>query len=520
MALATISLSITCAIPRRLKHKKYYNNPFTKRKQNPALPYPKPSLTPLLPSSPSPPSSPDELLEAAISHLESSSPQLSLTDPSLVLSVLGHVTHPIHVKRLRHVIPLSLLRRHVIVFAKLVELYCKHGFVRNAHHLFDQMPERHRNSSFVWNCLICGYTEMGLYEEAMALYYQMEEDELPPDRYTFPRVLKACSGIGSVSLGQSVHRSIIRAGFGNDIYVLNSLVDMYAKCGDIRTARKVFDVMSERDLISWNSMLVGYLQHGLLKEGLSIWREMINTGFESDPITISALISGFSDSEYSRIVLEVHGWVIRRGFEENLSIGNSLIGFYSKKGKLHLARKVFDEMPKRDLLTWNSILNAHRHDQRILKLFKKMLDSSIKPDKITFVSLLSACANLGFVEKGKKIFHEMQEQHNIWPIKEHYACIVNMLGKKGRVKEAFKFIKTIPFEAGPTIWGALLYACVLHGDLEIAEVASEKLWELEPDNEHNFELMVRIYRKKGRLDGVEKIRRLMEERGFDLVDGL
>ncbi|KAF3335162.1 pentatricopeptide repeat-containing protein [Carex littledalei] len=515
MAIVAISgSSISCAIPRRVKR----NRIKQRRRQetaSPTLPYPKPSPTPLLPSSLQ--LTHDQFVESAIVHLESTSDHIA-DDPQFILSIFRHVRRPSHVKRLRQVIPLYLLRREASIFSGLVKLYCDHGFVRNAHHLFDQMPERHKSNTFLWNCLISGYTQLGLNEEAMALYHQMEEDGVPPDRFTFPQVIKACVGIRLVSLCQAIHRHVIRSGFGNDVYVLNALLDMYAKCGDIVAARKVFEVNSEKDLISWNSMLVCYTQHGLLREATTILRGMLDAGFKPDSITISTLISGFSQNSSTKSGLEIHAWAIRHGLSGSISVGNSLIGLYSKMRKLPLAREIFELMPKKDLFTWNAIISAHRLDKQIFTLFNRMIDSGVRPDKVTFISLLSSCAKLGLVNDGKRLFNEMQGKYNIKPNKEHYSCMVNMLGKAGRIKEAYEVVQRMPFAAGPTVWGALLYACSVHGDMEVGEVAAKKLFDLEPDNEHNFELMARIYRKAGRLDRVERIKRMMLDRGLTLLE--
>jgi pentatricopeptide repeat protein len=352
----------------------------------------------------------------------------------------------------------------------------------------------------------------------MALYHQMEEDGVPPDRFTFPRVIKACAGIGLVSLGQAIHRHVIKSGFGNDVYALNALIDMYSKCGDIEAARKVFEVNSERDLISWNSMLVGYTQHGHLREAAATLRGMLGAGFKPDSITISTLISAFSQSSSMKFGLEIHAWAIHHGLVENISVGNSLIGLYSKGNKLRLASEIFEFMPKKDLFTWNAIISAHRLDKQIFVLFDRMISLGFKPDKVTFISMLSSCAKLGLVNDGKRLFDEMQVRYNIKPDKEHYGCLVNMLGKAGRIKEAYEIVRRMPFAAGPMIWGALLYACSIHGEMDVGEVAAKKLFDLEPDNEHNFELMSRVYRKAGRLDRVERIKRMMLDRGLELLE--
>lgn len=354
----------------------------------------------------------------------------------------------------------------------------------------------------------------------MALYHQMEEEGIEPDEYTFPRVLKACAGIGSIRHGEAVHRHLVRSGFGNDAFVLNALVDMYSKCGDIQKARKVFDNMTSRDSVSWNSMLVGYIRHGLPQEALDICRGMVRAGSQLDSVTISAMLSSFSKCK--KLGLEIHGWVLRRGLEWELSTANTLITMYSEQSRLELARWIFAVMPEKDLVSWNAIIRAHSRDHRVQTLFQQMVDSRVSPDHVTFVSLLSACANLGLVEDGKGCFSDMEHKFDLKPGLEHYGCMVNLLGRAGLLDEAYEMAmasasasKEKDVEGGATIWGALLYSCLLHGEVEIAEVAARRLFELEPDNEHNFELLMSVYRDAGRLEEVERVRSLMEERGLE-----
>lgn len=348
----------------------------------------------------------------------------------------------------------------------------------------------------------------------MAVYYQMEEEGIEPDGFTFPRVLKACAGIGSVQIGEGVHRHIVRSGFGKDIFVLNALVDMYAKCGDILRACRIFERIVDRDSVTWNSMLVGYIRHGLVFEAVDAFRGMVSAGFEPDSITLSAILAKVSSIE--KFGLEIHCWVLRRALDENLSIANSLIGFYSERNQLNRAMMIFEGMREKDLVSWNAIISAHRQDSKVLALFQQMEECVQLPDKVTFVSLLSACANLRMVEDGRRLFSKMAGEYKIKPEMVHYGCMVNLLGRAGLIEEAYEIIsKRMPFDAGPTVWGALLFTCFMHGNVDIGEIAAERLFELEPDNEHNFEIMMKIYRSSGRLDGVERIRKLMNERGLE-----
>ncbi|CAI9273984.1 unnamed protein product [Lactuca saligna] len=301
-------------------------------------------------------------LEAAVKN------GIQIDDPSMFSSLLETCFRLEAVEqgiRIHRLIPKTLLRRNVGVSSKLLRLYSSNGYIEEAHQVFDYMFDRN-SSAFAWNSLISGYTEMGLYEDALALYFQMVEEGVDPDGFTFPRVLKACGGMGLIHIGQQVHREIIRCGYVNDGFVLNGLVDMYAKCGDIVKARKVFDKIPSKDLVSWNSMLTGYVKHQLLFDALVIFRFMIQDGYEPDSISISTILT--TDLS-QKLVSQIHGWVIRKGTEWHLPIANSLILVYSNHGKLDLARWVFDEMPERDLVSWNTIISVHKNHRNALSYF-------------------------------------------------------------------------------------------------------------------------------------------------------
>lgn len=413
--------------------------------------------------------------------------------------------------KIHRLIPINLLRRNAGISSKLVRLYSSCGDVEVAHQVFDEMFKR-GESAFPWNSLIAGYTDSGLYEDAMALYFQMEEEGVEPDQFTFPRVLKACGGIGLIRIGEAVHRDLVRLGFANDGFVLNALVDMYAKCGDIVKARRVFDKIDCKDSISWNSMLTGYIRHGLIAEALHTFHSMVHDGMELDSVAVSTILANVSSFE---VAVQIHGWIVRRGMEWDFSIANSLIAVYSNGRRLDRARWLFDHMPEKDIVSWNSIISAHCKDLKALTYFELMERDGALPDKITFVSLLSACAHLGLVKDGERLFSLMKAKYKINPIMEHYACMVNLYGRAGLINEAYAIIRDqMEFEAGPTVWGALLYSCYLHRNVDTGEIAAQYLFDLEPDNEHNFELLMRIYGNAGRLEDAERVRKMMVDRGL------
>ncbi|XP_051142973.1 pentatricopeptide repeat-containing protein At4g25270, chloroplastic [Andrographis paniculata] len=508
--------SYACLRPKCSPHK----NP-KPRIKNPKSPFRKSYPTPLLINRNDNVQSRLQGLESVVSNLESSMKNgVSINDPQIFASLLEscfQLGATNYVSRIHKLIPAKLLRKNAGISSKLLRLYACNGEVENAHEVFDVMPDRN-SSAFPWNSLISGYAEARLYEDAVALYFQMVEDGVEPDEYTFPRALKACGGIGMVQVGEEIHRHVLRYGFGNNAYVLNALVDMYSKCGDILRARKVFDSIDEKELVSWNSMIVGYAQHGRVGEALSLLHKMMITGIDPDSVTLSTLLSVFS-ATLRKPGAQIHGWIVRRGMGWNPSIANALILFYSKEMTLAKARWLFDQMPDKDRVSWNSIISAHSSDALAVEYFDRMLEGfKGLPDAITFIGVLSACAHLGEVKKGERIFSMMEERFGIEPRTEHYGCMVNLYARAGLIDEAYEFvvrrIDNGAAGAGAAAWGALLYGCFVHGNAEIGEIAAEHLFEMEPECAENFQLLVEIYEKNGRYEDAERIRGMMLERGL------
>lgn len=485
--------------------------------RKPTLPFPKTLPTPLLTDDQkSYPRKKLQALEDVINKIETSIENgIDINDPhifAIVLETCFKLKAYDLVLRIHSLIPGKILSKNVGVSSKLIRLYASDGHLDIAHQLFDQMPERNA-SPFPWNSLIRGYVENGFYEDALALYFQMVEEGVEPDQHTFPRVLKACGCTGLFRVGEEVHLHVVRYGYGDDVFVLNALVDMYSKCGNIVKARKVFDRIMDKDLVSWNSMLVGCIRHELIVEALSIFHRMVHDGHVPDSVTLSSVLTRLPSV---RLGTQIHGWIIRHGVEWHTSVANSLIYFYSNCGKLDLVQYLFKNMPEKDTISWNSIISAHSKDKKALEYFQQMVNANVFPDGITFVSLLSACAHLGMVEEGERLFRTMRGKYKIHPLMEHYACMVNLYGRAGLTDQAYDLItKKMEFVAGPTIWGALLYGCYLHGNADIGEIAAKTLFELEPENEHNFELLMKIYQKAERLADAHRIKEMMLERGLD-----
>ncbi|KAF2593124.1 hypothetical protein F2Q70_00045266 [Brassica cretica] len=349
------------------------------------------------------------------------------------------------------------------VATALVKVYSEVlGEFSDCYKLFMEMS--HCRDIVAWTGII---TAFAVYDPEMAihLFGQLRQEKLSPDWYTFTSVLKACAGLVTARQALTIHAQVIKGGFGADTVLNNSLIHAYAKCGSLDLCKRVFDDMDSRDVVSWNSMLKAY---------------------------------------------SLHGQVIKGGFGADTVLNNSLIHAYAKCGSLDLCKRVFDDMDSRDVVSWNSMLKAyslHGQVDSILPVFRQM---DIKPDSATFIALLSACSHAGRVEEGMKIYRSMFEEPETLPQLNHYACVIDMLGRAERFTEAEEVIKQMPMVPDAVVWSALLGSCRKHGNTHLGKLAADKLKELEPTNSLSYIQMSNIYSAEGSFNEAGKSRKEME----------
>lgn len=323
--------------------------------------------------------------------------------------------------------------------------------------------------------------------------------------------------------GKEIHGHILRHGFESYIHVSTTLVDMYAKYGCVSNALNVFDFMVERNVVSWSAMIACYAKNGRPFEALKLFQEMM-AGYPDDvpnSVTMVSVIQACASLTALGQGKLIHGFVLRRGLDSILPVINSLVTMYAKCGCLEIGRRVFDRMDKRDVVSWNSMISAygiHGFGEEAIGVFNDMIDSGVSPNKISFVSVLGACCHVGLVDEGKKLFHSMR-QYKIFPSAEHYACMVDLLGRAGRLEEAAKVVEGMRIEPGPTVWGSLLGACRIHCNTELAETACRHLFELEPMNAGNYVLLAGIYAEAMMWEEVNRVRKLLEARGLEKLPG-
>ncbi|KAF5806554.1 putative tetratricopeptide-like helical domain superfamily, DYW domain-containing protein [Helianthus annuus] len=511
----------------------------------------------------------------------------------------------------------GIIKQSVHLTARIIIKYSNFLHLQTARHVFDSTD--HDTSSFLWNTMLRAYANSGFSSDALEFYSLMRKADFTPNNYTFPFVLKSCAASLLITHGKLVHSEVLRTGFGSDVYVEAALVDMYAGCGIIDDARKVFDKMSKRDVVCWTAMITAYEQAERAETALCLLDQMQQEGFVMDwvaTVTVASAVGQLGDAKRGRAV---HGYAVRNGLLYEVPVVNSVLAMYAKCGEVEFADMIFERAEERNVITWNSMLTCyvqnglasealdlfermktsdvnlnqvtvlivvsacsylgsrqqaakihdfivqnkidinqtlrnaimdmyakcadldtalkmfkeipvnqldvsawntliagygmHGYGKHALNVFNQMKDENFQPNHITFTSVLSACSHSGLVNEGKKCFAEM-EIFSVAKEPKHYACMVDMYGRAGLLNEAYELIKDMKSHANDEVWGALLLACKIHGNTNLAEVAADNLFHLEPQHTGYYVLMSNIYADSRNWQEVGNLRRDMKNKGL------
>ncbi|KAM6567545.1 hypothetical protein CsatA_026673 [Cannabis sativa] len=471
---------------------------------------------------------------------------------------------------------------------KLMRAYAANGEIRITRHIFDGIPVK--NVVF-FNVMIRSYVNNYRYDDGLLVFKTMSSYGFIPDNYTYPCVLKACSASQNLWVGLQIHAAVVKIGLDLNLFVGNGLVSMYGKCDKLLEARQVLDEMPRRDVVSWNSMVAGYAQNARFDDALEICREMellrqrpdvgtmasllpaiTNTSsynvsyikrmfdnlvkkslvswnvmitvfvsnsmpgeavdlflhmedceIEPDAVTIASILPACGDLSALLLGRRLHRYVDMKNFRPNLLLENAILDMYAKCGCLEEASEVFNSMKFQDVVSWTSLISAYgRNGQgsEAVALFAKMQDLGMSPDSVAFVSVLSACSHGGLLDEGKYYFKLMTDKYQIVPRLEHYSCMVDLLGRAGRVHDAYNFVKEMPIEPNERVWGALLSACRVYSNMEIGLVAADKLFQMAPQQAGYYVLLSNIYAKAERWQEVTRVRSIMKSRGIKKTPGV
>ncbi|XP_058772532.1 putative pentatricopeptide repeat-containing protein At1g69350, mitochondrial [Vicia villosa] len=377
------------------------------------------------------------------------------------------------------------------------------------------------NSNVVsWNTLISFYAREGLNDNAMVLFARMVAKGLMPDSYSLASSISTSASAGSIQFGQQIHGHVTKRGF-IDEFVQNSLMDMYSKCGFVDSAYKIFNKIRKKSIVTWNCMICGFSQNGVSLEALNLFDEMYENCLEINEVTFLSAIQACSNLGYLDKGKWIHHMIIVTGNQNDVYINTSLVDMYAKCGDLQTARRVFDSILEKSVVSWSTMIAAHGIHGQInaaISLFTKMVNSHIKPNEVTFMNILSACRHAGSVEEGKLYFNSMRD-YGVVPNQEHFASVVDLLSRAGDINGAYEIIKSIHTPVDASIWGALLNGCRIHGRMDVIENIGEELGRLSTDDTGYYTLLSNIYAEGGKWYESRKVRSKMEGMGLKKVPG-
>ncbi|KAL3743816.1 hypothetical protein ACJRO7_018995 [Eucalyptus globulus] len=413
-----------------------------------------------------------------------------------------------------HCLQLKLGFSHqVFALNSVMYMYVVNGDIRAAWKLLT--THSFHEDLTCWNTFIAGCSKSGFFWEALEAFNRMrDKHNVSFDSITIVNVLSACGNLELFLEGRLIHGLALKTPIGSDTRVCNALITMYGRCTDIASARLVFSAISNSNLCSWNCLISALCQNRAAKEAVELFGHL---GFEYDEITVVNILSACTQLGIMRLGTQIHSRVFRLGFHENSFISAALVDMYSNCGRLDIALQVFRNSPEHSIAAWNSMISAHGHHgdgMKALKLFEKMCESGIRATKTTFVSLLSACTHAGLVKEGLWYYEHMEDKYGVEPVTEHHLCVVDMLGRSGKLFEAYELIKKMKTQPKPGIWGALLSSCNYHGNIEIGREVAELLFELEPENSGYYIALSNMYTAAGEWIDAVKLRKLIQEKGL------
>ena len=444
---------------------------------------------------------------------------LQRLNPKFYLSALVNCRNLTQVRQVHAQASVHGMLQNLIVANKLVHFYSYYRALDDAYGLFDGMCVR---DSVSWSVMVGGFAKVGDYMNCFGTFRELIRCGARPDNYTLPFVIRACRDLKNLQMGRLIHHIVYKFGLDLDHFVCAALVDMYGKCREIEDARFLFDKMPERDLVTWTVMIGGYAECGNANESLVLFDKMREEGVVPDKVAMVTVVFACAKLGAMHKARTIDDYIQRKKFRLDVILGTAMIDMHAKCGCVESAREIFDRMEEKNVISWSAMIAAygyHGQGRKALDLFPMMLRSGILPNKITLVSLLYACSHAGLVEEGLRFFSSMWEDYSVRADVKHYTCVVDLLGRAGRLDEALKLIESMTVEKDEGLWGAFLGACRTHKDVVLAEKAATSLLELQSQNPGHYVLLSNIYANAGRWEDVAKIRDLMSQRRLKKTPG-
>nr|XP_043627270.1 pentatricopeptide repeat-containing protein At1g11290, chloroplastic-like [Erigeron canadensis] len=410
---------------------------------------------------------------------------------------------------------------HVDVYiqSSLVTMYAQNGDALYSEQAFGDIAVR---NVVTWTSMIAAYVQNGFLVKGLMAFVEMLSSGTKPNVVTLVSVLPACVGVEFSNVGMLIHGLGVKLGVDSYVSLTNSLIGLYGKCGRVEIARALFDQMEVRTLVSWNAMIASYEQNNACEDAIQLFQKMQGENIDVDKITMVSVISACAGLGALDAGKWVHDLVKRTGLESDVAVTNALIDMYAKCGSIDSATNIFNSLLNRSVVSWTSIIGAyasHGRGKEAIMLFAKMREEGIRPNSLTFIAVLTACRHSGLLEEGRRHFHSMSEEYLITPGLEHCNSMVDLLGRHGTLMEAYEFIENMPIEPDVDVWGALLNACRIHGNLELAECVAHKIFQFTPRNDGFYVTLKTLYAEAGRWEEVTRFKKILDEMEVNRIPG-
>ncbi|VFQ72389.1 unnamed protein product [Cuscuta campestris] len=448
----------------------------------------------------------------------------------------------------------ELPHRNTHSWNTIISAHSRIGRFEHAHLLLDEMPEPNVVS---YNSVISSLNRHGYYRQSIYMFRRMQEvillggEKLVMDEVTVVGVVNACARLRAGYWLRQMHVAALVAGLQLNGVVCNSMIDAYGECSEPEISYLIFSRMNERDVVSWTSMVVayarasrmvdaqgifdqmpvrnavswtaliaGFMQNGRGDRALNVFSEMQEARIRPNDFTYVCALGACADLALVEKGKQLHGHILRRGSGfNNVYVVNALVDVYCKCGDTTSALTLFENSTEKDIVTWNSMITGFAQNGQgkvSLALFNRMLESGVVPNHVTFLGVLAACSHSGLETEGLRVLHRMEKDFGVQPQLDHYSILIDLLGRKNRLREAMELLEKSPDGCSDHVgmWGALFSACRVHGNMELAKRAAKRLLLLEPENTGRYVMLANVYAEAGRWEDAGLVRRRMDEKGL------
>ncbi|XP_010461019.1 PREDICTED: pentatricopeptide repeat-containing protein At1g31920 [Camelina sativa] len=377
--------------------------------------------------------------------------------------------------------------------------------------------------TFDFNTMIRGYVNETCFEEALCVYSEMIERGIEPDHFTYPFLLKACTRLKSIREGKQIHGHVFKLGLEDDVFVQNSLISMYGRCGEMELSSAVFEKLEFKTAASWSSMVSARAAMGMWSECLMLFREMCReTELKAEESIMVSALSACANTGALNLGRSIHGFLLRNISKLNIAVQTSLVDMYVKCGCLDKGLHIFKKMESRNSLTYSAMISGlalHGEGEAALRMFSEMIQEGLESDHVVYVSVLNACSHSGLVKEGRRVFKEMLKEGKVEPTAEHYGCLVDLLGRAGLLEEALETIQSMPIEENDVVWRSFLSSCRVHQNVELGQIAARELLKLGSHNTGDYLLISNMYSQARMWDDVARARTEIATKGLKQTPG-